>query len=43
MSKTTRRDQNIQKAYAKEIDLQTRVVKPKKAYKRKEKYKSQDY
>lgn len=44
MGKThTRRDKNIQKAYEKEIDLQTKSVKSKKQYTRKEKYKSTDY
>ena len=38
MSKT-RRNGDIIKSYKKEIDLQTKVVNPKKRYKRKEKYK----
>ncbi len=41
MSKTKyNRDYNIEKAYTKEIDLQTKVVKSKKVYKRKDKYKA---
>lgn len=41
MSKTKyNRDYNIEKSYSKEIDLQTKVVKSKKAYKRKDKYKA---
>lgn len=38
MSKT-KRNGNIIKSYKKEIDLKTKVVNPKKRYKRKEKYK----
>ena len=44
MSKTyKKRDQNIQKATKKELDLSTRIVKSKTVYTRKEKYKSSDY
>ena len=38
MSKT-KRNGDILKSYKKEIDLKTKVVKSKKDYKRKEKYK----
>ena len=38
MSKT-KRDYNIDKAYRKEIDLSTKAVPSKKAYKRKPKHK----
>ena len=38
MSKTKRNGDMI-KSYKKEIDLKTKVVNPKKRYKRKEKYK----
>jgi len=38
MSKKNR-DHNIKKAYEREINLQTKVVKSKKVYSRKEKYK----
>lgn len=43
MSKTVKRDQNIRKAYEGEINLNTRVVKSKRAYSRKEKHKGKDY
>lgn len=33
------RDQNIQKAFRKEIDMSTRTIHPKKLYSRKEKHK----
>lgn len=33
------RDRNIEKSYKKEINLQTKVVKSKKQYSRKEKHK----
>lgn len=40
MSKTkSKRDYTIEKSYRNEIDLQTKAVKSKKAYSRKEKYK----
>lgn len=38
MSKTIRNG-DIIKSYKKEIDLKTKVINPKKRYKRKEKYK----
>jgi len=34
------RDQNIQKAYRKEIDLSTKAIPDKSKYKRKEKHKN---
>lgn len=44
MGKTYKdRDNNIRKSYQKEIDLNTKVVKSKKDYKRKPKYKGNDY
>ena len=43
MAKTTKkRDYNIKKSYEGEINLNTKVVKSKKAYSRKSKYKD-DY
>lgn len=40
MSKTiSKRDYAVEKSYRKEIDLQTKAVKSKKAYSRKDKYK----
>lgn len=44
MGKTyTKRDQNIQKSFKRELDLNTKSVSSKKAYKRKEKYKNDRY
>lgn len=43
MSKTVKRDKNIEQSYKKEINLNTKVIKSKKAYSRKPKYKSKDY
>lgn len=43
MSKTVKRDKNIEQSYKKEINLNTKVVKSKKAYNRKPKHKSKDY
>ena len=40
MSKTVKRDKNIEQSYKKEINLNTKVVKSKKAYTRKAKHKS---
>ena len=41
MSKT-KRDYNVEKSYRKEINLSTKVVQSKKAYKRKPKHKLKD-
>lgn len=35
------RDQNIKKAYTRELNLQTKVVKDKSEYSRKQKHKNQ--
>ena len=43
MSKTVKRDKNIEQSYKKEINLNTKVVKSKRAYTRKTKHKSKDY
>lgn len=37
------RDQNIVKGYKRELNLDTKVVKDKTKYNRKEKYKTQDW
>lgn len=43
MSKTIKRDKNIEQSYKKEINLNTKVVKSKRTYSRKPKHKSKDY
>lgn len=43
MSKTVKRDKNIEQSYKKEINLNTKVIKSKKTYSRKPKYKPKDY
>lgn len=42
MSKSNKRDYNIEKAYRKEIDLSTKSIPSKKAYKRKPKHPPKD-
>jgi hypothetical protein len=43
MSKTTKRNYDIEKAFRKEINLSTKSVASKKAYKRKPKHPPKDY
>ncbi len=43
MSKTTKRDYNVEKSFRKEINLSTKYVASKKAYKRKPKHPPKDY
>ena len=42
MSKSNKRDYNIEKSYRKEINLSTKSIQSKKAYKRKPKHPSKE-